>query len=226
MQLFYKLPDLAWVATHELHEGDWLLCENNQKVQLQSKKYVCDSIMLYIIEVEKYHTFVIGRQRILTHNIFIPVAPVMGMSVPFDTIFGASSIGCIFGPVTVCCSLAVAGIAAVIVYRVAKEKCTEFCLVRDDVHGWDLEVENNDTNKEFVDAQAPGLPTENDGFVPKKNWDCRKIKHRRGFGWPDNRGDVWIPTGPNGHGGPHWDVQHPDGTYENVFPGGGIRGKK
>ena len=52
------------------------------------------------------------------------------------------------------------------------------------------------------------------------------MKHRRGYGWPDKKGSVWIPTGPNGHGGPHWDVQHPDGSYDNIVPGGGIRGKK
>lgn len=29
---------------------------------------------------------------------------------------------------------------------------------------------------------------------------------------------------PTGHGGPHWDVQYPDGkTYNNVYPGGKIR---
>lgn len=76
------------------------------------------------------------------------------------------------------------------------------------------------------DAQAPGKPTEKDGYTPPKNWDGRKVKTRRGFGWPDKKGKVWIPTGPNGHGGPHWDVQKPDGNYDNVVPGGGIRGKR
>ena len=64
-------------------------------------------------------------------------------------------------------------------------------------------------NKESKDkgnngqAQAPGKPSEGDGFIPKKNWDSRKVKHRRGYGWPDKKGSVWIPTGPDGHGGPH-----------------------
>lgn len=84
---------------------------------------------------------------------------------------------------------------------------------------------DNGKDKES-DAQAPGKPTEKDGFIPKKNWDGKKVKHRKGYGWPDKRGSIWIPTGPNGHGGPHWDVQHPDKSYDNVVPGGKIRGQK
>lgn len=26
--------------------------------------------------------------------------------------------------------------------------------------------------------------------------------------------------------GPHWDVEHPDGNYDNIVPGGKIRGQK
>jgi len=81
-------------------------------------------------------------------------------------------------------------------------------------------------------AQAPGIPTKEDGYEPPKKWDGEKVrsKNGKGYGWPDAKGNVWIPTGPGSkaHGGPHWDVQSPDGkTYDNVYPGGKIRpGKK
>ena len=85
-----------------------------------------------------------------------------------------------------------------------------------------------DSESEKSDAQAPGKPTKDDGFEAPKNWDGKKVKNPNGpgYGWPDKRGNVWVPTGPNGHGGPHWDVEGPDNNYENVVPGGGIRGKK
>jgi hypothetical protein len=37
---------------------------------------------------------------------------------------------------------------------------------------------------------------------------------------PDSNGNVWVPTGQGGlaHGGPHWDVQDPNGGYENKYP--------
>ncbi|WP_244875135.1 RHS repeat-associated core domain-containing protein [Xanthomonas cannabis] len=78
------------------------------------------------------------------------------------------------------------------------------------------------------DAQAPGMPTPEDGYVCPKKWDGKKVRspNGRGHGWPDNKGNVWVPTGPGSgaHGGPHWDVQKPGGGYDNVYPGGRRRG--
>lgn len=84
----------------------------------------------------------------------------------------------------------------------------------------------NETNA-APNAQAPGVPTEADGFKPKKNWDGKKVRAPNGqYGYPDRKGNVWVPTGPKpsrAHGGPHWDVQHPGGGHTNVYPGGGTR---
>lgn len=85
------------------------------------------------------------------------------------------------------------------------------------------ETKDQTTNDTITDAQAPGKPTENDGFIPAKNWDGQKVKnpHGGGYGWPDKNKNVWIPSGPKGHGGPHWDVQNPKtGDRDNIFPGG------
>ena len=75
----------------------------------------------------------------------------------------------------------------------------------------------------YNDAQVPGMPTEEDGYFPPKNWDDKKVKNPNGpgMGWPDKNGHVWVPTGPHGHGGPHWDVQDPKtGRHRNILPGG------
>lgn len=85
-----------------------------------------------------------------------------------------------------------------------------------------LNISKND------DFKAPGMPTEKDGYYPPKSWDGKKVKQSNGgsYGWPDKKGNVWIPSGPNGHGGPHWDVQYGEKGYNNVFPGGKIRSQK
>lgn len=76
-------------------------------------------------------------------------------------------------------------------------------------------------------ADAPGQPAAGDGYTPPKKWDGKKVRNPNGngAGWPDAKGDVWVPTGSGGdaHGGPHWDVQTPGGKYRNVYPGGKIR---
>ena len=75
--------------------------------------------------------------------------------------------------------------------------------------------------------KAPGLPTPEDGYVPPKDgpqWVPNPNPGRGGspWGWLDKSGKVWCPTGPGpgrrAHGGPHWDVQNPDGTNTNIFP--------
>lgn len=74
--------------------------------------------------------------------------------------------------------------------------------------------------------KAPGLPTEDDGYVPPKggpDWVPNPNPGRgsSNHGWRDKKGDVWCPTGPRpgrAHGGPGWDVQTPGGGYRNVWP--------
>ena len=225
LQMFYRVSDQAWIAAYQLREGDQLLCEKNKTVILKLKKYIYDSIKLYIVEVKKYHTFVVGYQKILTHNMFIPIATTIGMAIPFDMILSAGSFGCMFGPVSFCCSIVAAGAVAAITYQVSKEKQKEFCLVSDDKDGWNVTFEYNDKIKGSTDAQAPGLPTENDGFVPKKNWDGKKVRHPKTgqVGWPNSKESIWVPTGvgPLAHGGPHWDVISKDGKrHWNIMPGG------
>jgi hypothetical protein len=67
-------------------------------------------------------------------------------------------------------------------------------------------------------AQAPGMPGPKNNYKPPKNWNGEKVRSPRGYGWPDKYGNIWVPTGPFGHRGPHWDVQKPDGSHENVLP--------
>lgn len=70
-------------------------------------------------------------------------------------------------------------------------------------------------------AKAPGQPTEKDGFRPKKNWDGELVKNPNGvgYGYPDEEGNIWVPTGEGGHGGVHWDVQNPrTRKHENIYP--------
>ena len=85
---------------------------------------------------------------------------------------------------------------------------------------------------EEPEADAPGCPTAEDGYVPPKKWDGKKVKNPngKGKGFPAKDGKVWVPTGNAGslpgttgpaHGGPHWDVQDPKtGGHVNVYPGG------
>lgn len=78
-------------------------------------------------------------------------------------------------------------------------------------------------------AKAPGKPGAVDGFEdPKDGEQWVQAPNGKGYGWLHKNGDVWVPTGWAGapgsgttgpaHGGPHWDVQSPDGKHRNVRP--------
>lgn len=86
-------------------------------------------------------------------------------------------------------------------------------------------VPKSKSNEAVKDAQAPGKPTEKDGYFPPKRWNGEKVKHPQTgkYGYPDKDGNVWVPTGhgSGAHGGPHWDVQNAKGrSYKNILPGG------
>ena len=71
-------------------------------------------------------------------------------------------------------------------------------------------------------GEAEGFSDPKDGetWVPNPNPGKGGSK----YGWQDDKGRVWCPTGPGrrAHGGPHWDVQLPGGGYVNVRPGQNI----
>jgi RHS repeat-associated protein len=74
-------------------------------------------------------------------------------------------------------------------------------------------------------AKAPGKPTDEPRFKDPKDGENWAKSPNGGWGWQAEDGSIWVPTGQGGeaHGGPHWDVQYPDGSYGNAWPGGRYR---
>lgn len=76
------------------------------------------------------------------------------------------------------------------------------------------------------EVREPGQPTGKDGYYPPKKWDGKRVRHPDSgqVGYPDQKGNVWVPTGtgPLAHRGPHWDVIDKSGKHRNVLPGGKV----
>ncbi len=72
-------------------------------------------------------------------------------------------------------------------------------------------------------GQAGRLPTGGGrSYVPPKG-SHGNPQRIRGGGFRDTHGNEWKwAGGGQAHGGPHWDVQHPDGTHTNVDPDGEV----
>ena len=73
-------------------------------------------------------------------------------------------------------------------------------------------------------GQAANLPRGGSRpYVPpkKSRGQPHRVRGDRGYGYEDEHGNVWV-WDPRGHAGPHWDVQHPDGSHTNVYPDGEV----
>ena len=229
-QEFYMPLSGEWVSAYALKVGDTLLSQRDTLTRIIYIEFIKKPIKVYSLEVKKTHNFFVGYYSVLTHNMFLPIALGVWLGGSFGSgaaIGGAT--GGFFGPITFAGGIVVGGLIGIAIKVFSTDKhLRQYRLSFDiDVINECLKNDNKqkDTNN---DAQAPGKPTENDGYIPPKNWDGKKVKNFNGpgYGWPDKKGKVWVPTGPNGHGAPHWDVEAPDGSYENVMPGGRIRGQK
>ena len=61
------------------------------------------------------------------------------------------------------------------------------------------------------------LPPET-GQKSPKGWNGQKVNSPRGYGWPDENGNVWMPDSHGGTQHPHWGLQVPGRGYYRVIP--------
>ena len=222
-QLFYRATDAVWVPAYELKIGDLLLAEHNQHLRIGNLILVKEALKLHTIQVEETHTFLVGTYGILVHNMLVPVSAIIGLSIPFGAECGGS-LGSFFGPPGVIGGIVIGGLLECVIKTCTTNQVRQYQLIFDPAK-IQQHLLNNNTEDKNNSAQAPGMPTKEDGYRPPKNWDGKKTRHSKTgqIGWPDENGNIWVPTGPGSkaHGGPHWDVQYPNGRdYDNVYPGG------
>lgn len=241
-QQFYEINLQRWVSACQLQVGCKLLRDNidslGDSIEILEIELIERHLPVYIIEVANTHTFLVTGLSLLTHNdVLVPTLLYTLSETAVGSSLGGIATSSALGVLGLSGGLLIGGIIAVgATYCFGDLSRTWYKLKYDigqitKIFNLNKKTDNTKNKEEKIgddapdDAQAPGKPTENDGFIPKKDWDGKKVKHRRGYGWPDKNGNIWIPTGPKGHGGAHWDVQKPGGGYDNVVPGGRIRGK-
>lgn len=192
-----------WSKPADLKIGDFLLTSCFGLHSIKSIAEIKEPACVYLLSVEEYHNFFVSQGDFCAHNFFPAI--FLGVSVLFGSGIEIAGFSC-----------GLAGLGTCLGYQWYQKNKQHTVKIGPSGFGQE---------KELGDAQAPGKPTEDDGYIPPKKWDGKKIKDPNGggFGWPDRRGNIWIPTGPKAHRGPHWDVQDPKtGRHRNVLPGGRI----
>lgn len=118
-QEFYGATMQGWIPAYMLKVGDELLCANGVKKVVAYVQLINKPIAVFTIEVEETHTFFVTHHSLLTHNMILPIAFSVGLSVPFGASAGGVA-GSFFGPVSFFIGAAagcVIGLLAKIVYE-------------------------------------------------------------------------------------------------------------
>ena len=110
-QHFYRLSDRKWVAAQDLAKSDNLLAQTNGFVRVSDITIIQESFIAYTIEVEDTHTFLVGPQGIVAHNIIIP-AITAGISIPFGCGGGAAA-GSFLGPIGIIGGIVFGGLVGI-----------------------------------------------------------------------------------------------------------------
>lgn len=112
MQEFYVPAYRKWLPAYMLKPGDKLLTSHLTEQLVTYKEFVSKSLKVYMIEVERTHTFFVSKYSILTHNMFLPMAMSLGASIPFGSVV-AGSIGSFFGAAAITAGVTFGGFAGV-----------------------------------------------------------------------------------------------------------------
>jgi hypothetical protein len=112
LQEFY-LPEYDyWVPAYALEVGDELLSQDGSYKAITHIEYVNEPLTVYIFQVDgQHHTFFVGSERVLVHNMALAPVIQFGLAVAFGTgASGGGASGSFFGPPAMMAGLTFGGI--------------------------------------------------------------------------------------------------------------------
>ena len=112
MQEFYLPVMHCWVPAYMLKKGDALLTKNMTTKSITYIQFVPKSLKIYTLEIEKSHTFFVGKYSVLTHNMILPIAASLGFTVPFGSV-ATGTAGSFFGPIGMIGGIVFGGVVSI-----------------------------------------------------------------------------------------------------------------
>ncbi|HEV2601780.1 MAG TPA: polymorphic toxin-type HINT domain-containing protein [Candidatus Babeliales bacterium] len=119
VQPFYRISDKKWVKVYKLRSGDKLLCRDSKTVTVSKVVLVQEPLRVCTLQVESSHTFLVGKQGVVTHNIPLALGAFIRFSVPFGA--AGAGAGVSFGPVGITVGVLLCG-AVGIIYDLHRKK--------------------------------------------------------------------------------------------------------
>lgn len=126
-QEFYSATTHQWIPAYKLKIGDELVCTNNTTKIVAYISLIKEPLDIFTIEVKHSHTFFVTHHSLLTHNMVIPMAFSLGMSIPFGASAGSAA-GGFFGPITFLVGAAVGCAVGALVKIVCNSKMPTYTI--------------------------------------------------------------------------------------------------
>jgi len=112
MQEFYLPQTHQWVPVYTLKVGDALCTKDMATKQITYIQFIEKPLTAYTLEIENTHTFFVGKYSILTHNMLLPLAASIGITIPFGSV-ATGAIGSFFGSISMIGGIVVGGIVSI-----------------------------------------------------------------------------------------------------------------
>ena len=114
IQEFFVIESQKWTPAYLLSTGDTLFAENETGKIITKIEFIKAPSNVYTLEINNTHTFCVGNDAILTHNIPLPIGALLTIGVSFGQGAAAGgTAGSFFGPVTIGAGIVVGGIIGI-----------------------------------------------------------------------------------------------------------------
>jgi hypothetical protein len=124
-QEFYVSTVGKWIPAYLLKPGDALLTRNTSSKIITHKEFMPQYLTIYMLEIQRSHTFFVGKHAILTHNILLPLAVNLGFVVPFGSVASGAA-GSFFGPIGLVGGVVLGGIASIAIKAIYKNRIQKY----------------------------------------------------------------------------------------------------
>ncbi|HEV2916742.1 MAG TPA: Hint domain-containing protein [Candidatus Babeliales bacterium] len=190
-QEFYCADTNRWVPAYTFHVGDRLLSYHGS-CTVTYLEYIEKELHVYALEVELPHTFFVGHDKLLTHNMALPtswIAPIATfgsgtvLSVGSGAAIGAT-LAPFLAPVVITAGLVLSGALSALVKSCNKTIPTYHTAVSDIFSFFG----NNQEDQNTQNIRESNQPSHSPNGGPKKNDD--KDKEDGKIKFPENENDI------------------------------------
>lgn len=152
-QEFYCATTLQWIPAYMPKIGDELLCAHNVTKKVASISLIKEPLDIFTLEVKHTHTFFVTQHALLTHNMVLPIAFNVGLSIPFGAGTGSAA-GGFFGPVTFVVGAAIGCIVGALVKIACENKVPRYTVETYDANRFEQQIKHQPQVLTFREPQV------------------------------------------------------------------------